>query len=362
MKEFLRAWRSVLVGMPLVVALSWMLAAPGESYAVTVALLVGINIVLAVSLNLVNGFTGQFSLGHAGFMALGAYLSAYLTTSLAKYDIGGLPPAVSDQLVFLLAMITGGILAGVVGFLVGLPSLRLRGDYLAIVTLGFNEIIRVLIENTDAVGGAAGFSNIPNRVGFAWVYAVVILTILMAQRLHESTHGRAFLSVREDEIAAEAMGIHTTRYKVRAFVTSSFLAGIAGALFAHSQAYLNPKSFTYLKSTEVVVMVVLGGMGSISGSVIAAIVLTLLPEGLRSVQGLAVDAFATIDLPSYSPAARAVMEPVIHVLSQDLRMVIYSGLLVVLMLSRPQGLFGKREIWEVLRSWRARQILKNAQG
>ncbi|MEW5854603.1 MAG: branched-chain amino acid ABC transporter permease, partial [Myxococcota bacterium] len=273
----------------------------------------------------------------------------------------GLPSAISDQVVFVIAMVVGGVVAGAVGFLVGLPSLRLRGDYLAIVTLGFNEIIRVLIENTPAVGGAAGFSNIPTRVAFGWVFAMVLVTILLAGRLHESTHGRAFLSVREDEVAAEAMGVNTTGYKVRAFVSSSLLAGMAGALFAHSQGYLNPKSFTYLKSTEVVVMVVLGGMGSISGSVIAAVLLTLLPEGLRGVQGIAVDAFSRLDLASYPPAVRAVLDPLIYALSQDLRMVIYSALLVVLMLSRPSGLFGKQEAWEVLRQWQARRALKAAQ-
>lgn len=358
----LRAWRSILVGVPLVAALAAFLPSPGESYGVTVALLVGVNIVLAVSLNLVNGFTGQFSLGHAGFMALGAYLSAYLTKSLSQYDVAGLPPWLSDNLVFLVAMLLGGAFAGLVGLLVGLPSLRLRGDYLAIVTLGFNEIIRVLIENTPAVGGAAGYSNIPPRVGFAWVFAVVVVAVELSRRLHESTHGRAFLSVREDEIAAESMGIHTTRYKVIAFVTSSALAGVAGALFAHSQAYLNPKSFTYLKSTEVVVMVVLGGMGSISGAVIAAVVLTLLPEGLRSVQGVLVDGFARLEVASWPDAVRAVVEPVIYVLSQDLRMVIYSALLIVLMLARPGGLFGKQEAWQVLRQWLARRALQARQS
>ena len=355
-----RAWRSIVIGIPLVMGLSLLLPAPGQSYAVTVALLVGINIVLAVSLNLVNGFTGQFSLGHAGFMALGAYVSAFITKNAAQYDVGGLPPALSDALVFLLALLVGGAFAGVCGFLVGLPSLRLRGDYLAIVTLGFNEIIRVMIENTPSVGGAAGYSNIPARVGFAWVFGAVIVTVELARRLHESTHGRAFLSVREDEIAAESMGIHTTFYKVTAFVTSSFLAGVAGALFAHSQAYLNPKSFTYLKSTEVVVMVVLGGMGSISGSVIAAIVLTLLPEGLRSVQGLLVSFFDSLNIQQMGSTAQAVLEPLHYVFTQDLRMVIYSALLVILMLSRPTGLFGKQEMWQVLRAWSARRALKAA--
>ncbi len=358
MMATLKAWRSVLLGVPAVLVLGLLLPPPGQSYAVTVALLMGINIVLAVSLNLVNGFTGQFSLGHAGFMALGAYASAFFTKSLAAYDLAGMPAWLSDGMVFLLALALGAVVSGFVGFLVGLPSLRLRGDYLAIVTLGFNEIIRVLIENTPAVGGAAGFSNIPARVGFGWVFAVVVLTVELARRLHESTHGRAFLSVREDEIAAESMGIRTTFYKVTAFVTSSALAGVAGGLFAHSQAYLNPKSFTYLKSTEVVVMVVLGGMGSISGSVIAAVVLTLLPEGLRSVQGTLVDLFDSMNISTMSGAGQAVLEPLRYVLTQDLRMVIYSALLVILMLSRPSGLFGKQEAWQVFRQWRAQKSMR----
>lgn len=352
----LKAWRSILVGVPVAMVLGAVLPAPGASYPVTVALLVGINVILAVSLNLVNGFTGQFSMGHAGFMALGAYMSAFVSRATGGFGLAGVPAALSDQVFFTVAMVLGGLLAAAVGFVVGLPSLRLRGDYLAIVTLGFNEIIRVVVENTDAVGGAAGFSNIPQRAGVSWVFASAVVVVVLAIRLHESTHGRAFLSVREDEIAAESMGVHTTRYKVIAFVMSAFLAGVAGALFAHSQTYINPKSFTYLRSTEVVVMVVLGGMGSISGSVIAAIVLTLLPEGLRGVQGILVGLFRDIDL----EASHAVVRGFVHVLSQDLRMVIYSALLILLMLSRPAGLFGKQEAWQLLARWQARRTALRA--
>src|SRR3984893_5101165 len=180
----------------------------------------------------------------------------------------------------------GSDAAALSGYLVGKPSLRLRGDYLAIVTLGFGEIIRVIIENTRAFGGAIGLSPIPRRADFTWIWAFAIITILISKRLRDSTHGRAFLSVREDEVAAEAMGIDTTGYKVRAFVISSALAGVAGALSGAFEGNLAPQSFTFVRSFEVVAMVVLGGMGSITGATIAAAVLTLLPEHLRGLADL----------------------------------------------------------------------------
>src|SRR5436190_18895540 len=274
---------------------------------------IGIAIILAVSLNLVNGLTGQFSIGHAGFMAVGGYVSAVLIMRGPQDD--------PYRLFFVLAVLAGAGAAAVAGYLVGKPSLRLRGDYLAIVTLGFGEIIRVIIENTPFFGGAIGLSPIPHRADFAWIWAVAIGTIIVAKRLRDSTHGRAFLSVREDEVAAEAMGIDTTGYKVRAFVISAFFAGIAGALSGAFEGNLAPQSFTFVRSFEVVAMVVLGGMGSITGSTIAAAVLTLLPEYLRAVA--------------------------------NLRMVIYSIALIALMLLRPRGLFGTREIWDYWRKRRA---------
>ncbi|MBK5259346.1 MAG: branched-chain amino acid ABC transporter permease, partial [Thermoanaerobaculia bacterium] len=201
---------------------------------------------------------------------------------------------------------------------------RLRGDYLAIVTLGFGEIIRVILTNVDKVGAARGFSGIPVWANFFWVFFFAGVTILISNRLVHSTVGRAFLAVREDQIAAESMGVDTTRYKVKAFIIGSCLAGVAGGLFAHyTPAYLNPTMFTFIRSFEVVAMVVLGGLGSISGSVLAAIILTFLPEGLRGVK-------------DYMPGGR------------DPRMVIYSLMLITLMLTRPQGLLGRRELWEVL--------------
>jgi branched-chain amino acid transport system permease protein len=286
-------------------------------YVFQVLILIGINIILAVSLNLVNGFTGQFSIGHAGFMAVGAYASAMFSLHagmpvVAKLLAAHVPAGVAQGAMLLVALVLGGLVAALFGWLVGLPSLRLRGDYLAIVTLGFGEIIRVLILNIDAVGGARGLPGIPHWADFFWVFLGVAVVLALARNLARSTHGRAMFAIRDDEIAAEALGVDTTRYKVIAFVLGAFFAGVAGGLFAHYLSYLNPGSFTFLKSIEIIAMVVLGGMGSLTGSVLAAIVLTLLPEVLRPVK--------------------------------DYRMVIYSVMLIVLMITRPQGLLGSREL------------------
>ncbi|HEV2721952.1 MAG TPA: branched-chain amino acid ABC transporter permease [Thermoanaerobaculia bacterium] len=294
---------------------------PGIAYYNRIIVLIGINITLAVSLNIINGHAGQFSLGHAGFMAVGAYFSAFLTVFYFSKIVDRYPSAQNALLV--VAVLAGGALAAVAGYVVGLPSLRLRGDYLAIVTLGFGEIIRVLILNIEKIGGARGFSGIPHWSNFFWVYLFAGITIVVSWRLVRSSVGRAFLAVREDQVAAEAMGVNTTKYKVKAFVIGSFWAGVAGGLFAHYVMYLNPTMFMFIKSFDLVVMVVLGGLGSITGSIIAAIVLTILPEGLRYAK------------------------EVLHS-DKDPRMVIYSITLIVLMLTRPQGLFGRRELWQVL--------------
>jgi branched-chain amino acid transport system permease protein len=271
-----------------------------------------LNIMLALSLNLINGITGQFSIGHAGFMAVGAYTSAAFTVYAAPLIAGGAPPqGLLAAALFVPAIAIGGAAAAVAGFLVGLPSMRLRGDYLAIVTLGFGEIIRVAILNIDAVGGARGFAGIPQLTTFAWVGGGAVVTYVVIRNLMRSYHGRALLAIREDEIAAEALGIPTTRYKITAFVISAFFAGAAGALFSH-YTYLHTNSFTFMKSIEVIVMVVLGGMGSLTGSILGATLLTALPEALR---------FASAD-----------------------RLIIYSALLIVLMIARPQGILGQREI------------------
>jgi len=305
-----RSWLPFVICIPILWLIEKNLAVvPDWEYAFQNINHIGIAIILAVSLNLVNGLTGQFSIGHAGFMALGGYVSAVIMMRGPEED--------PYRLFFIVAVLCGASTAALAGYIVGKPSLRLRGDYLAIVTLGFGEIIRVIIENTPFFGGAIGLSPIPHRADFAWIWAVVIITLLVAKRLRDSTHGRAFLSVREDEVAAEAMGIDTTGYKVRAFVISAFFAGVAGALSGAFEGNLAPQSFTFVRSFEIVAMVVLGGMGSITGATIAAVVLTILPEYLRALA--------------------------------NLRMVIYSVALIVLMLVRPRGLLGTRELWDFLR-------------
>jgi len=284
-----------------------------------------------VSLNLVNGLSGQFSLGQAGFMAVGAYGSAMFTLHVgqrwaAALAAAGLPAPVAGAPALLVALLIGGALAAIAGYLVGLPSLRLRGDYLAIVTLGFGEIIRVVILNIDKVGGARGFIGIPGSTSAFLVTFILVLCVLATHRFIASTHGRALLSIRENEVAAEAIGVDTTSYKVQAFTVSAAVAGVAGGLFAHYLGYINPSSFGFMKSVEIVIMVVLGGMGSVSGAIIAAFLLTFLPEALRPLQEWT------------------------HV---DLRMVIYSFLLIVMMLVRPKGMFGRKELWEMLKKSKA---------
>jgi branched-chain amino acid transport system permease protein len=295
-----------------------------NDYQQQILLYIAVNIILAVSLNLVNGFCGQFSLGHAGFMALGGYSSAAL--SMVFHPFSG-PFSILN---FMIYAVVGGTAAGIAGFLVGLPSLRLKGDYLAIVTLGFGEIIRVLILNTESVGGARGMFGIPgpaplsifgvtipSAVLSCWMaYLFASVTIVILWRWVYSSYGRAFLSIREDELASECMGVNTTAVKVQSFVISSFFAGVAGSLYAHTTNYLSPSTFQFTKSVDVVIMVVLGGMGSLTGSVIAAIIVTILPEVLR---------------------------PLHELTGIDVRMVIYSLMLVLLMILRPQGLLGVRE-------------------
>src|SRR6476469_5108603 len=224
-----------------------------NSYKLQVIIFIGINVTLAVSLNLINGYTGQFSLGHAGFMAIGAYVSAYLSTEHSAgffRAFGGANPY-SLALLFIGVLIAGGLAAALAGLIVGVPSLRLKGDYLAIVTLGFGEIIRVLIQNTDVVGGPRGYSGIAGYTTLFWTYTVAALTIYIVVSLIDSTYGRGFLTVRDDEIAAESIGINTTRYKVTAFVLGAFFAGVAGGLYAHSTTYINPSGFDFQRSIEI---------------------------------------------------------------------------------------------------------------
>jgi len=280
-----------------------------DVYYLQIGLMAAIHVALAVSLNLVNGYTGQFSLGHAGFMAIGAYTAAAFTRILpesvpALADLEGF----SAQLWFGIATLAGGGMAALFGFLVGIPSLRLRGDYLAIVTLGFGEIIRVLIQSQDVLGGARGLSGLPPvTTPFACI-ALAVLSIYICGNLVQSTYGLGYLATRDDEIAAESVGVDTTRCKVSAFVVGAFIAGMAGSLYGHLLQYINPSNFGFLKSIEIVVLVILGGMGSTFGVAIAAIVMTF---GLEQLRGL-----------------------------NEWRMVIYALLIIVFMLVRPQGVMG----------------------
>lgn len=296
------------------------------AYPTDILMLIFVNIILAVSLNLITGFTGQFSIGHAGFMAIGAYSSAYLTVyhgqAWERSLAGSLGEGLATATVFLVAILVGALAAAVMGLIVGIPSLRLRGDYLAIVTLGFAEIIRIVILNIDVVGGATGFS-VPGYSNFLWVGGFAVITIIVVRNIVRSDIGRALISIREDELASEAMGINTTRYKVLAFVISSSFAGIAGVLFGHYKKFLHTNDFQFIRSFEIIIMLVLGGMGSITGSILGAIVITILPELLRQ-------------LPTINLFGKAIN-------FADLRLVIYALLLIIIMLTRPQGVLGQRE-------------------
>ena len=275
-----------------------------STYQNKVLLLVGINVILAVSLNVATGYLGQLPLGHAGFMAVGAYTSALFT----KYCTWPEPVA------FAAGLALGALMACLFGVLIGIPALRLSGDYLAILTLGFGEIIRITLNNIDNVlgfslfYGAKGLKNIPKYSDLLSVFLCVVLTCFFIHTMIKSRHGRAVLAIRDNEIAAESCGIQTTYYKVMAFAFSAAFAGLAGGLYAGYLGVLDPASFDFMKSIEILVMVVLGGMGSMLGSILSATVLTILPEALRSVA--------------------------------DYRMVLYSIVLILMMIFRPGGLLG----------------------
>lgn len=412
----------LLLALALLWPAGWVVQDSGwfDSYTVRILMLIGIRIAAAVSLQLINGISGQFSLGHAGFMAIGAYFAAYpaihYSASLSQpaapaafyvalacvlalgfgvlyaiyramlltrrlfgaapavlalllllsviadiatagenpsawhawswaiigirwlfgavletlLPLGGhmyalLPSAITEHLPtglwpilsMVVLLLGGGLCAAGAGLAVGIPSLRLRGDYLAIATLGFAEIVRVLLEASDAMGGALGLTGIPQVTGFAWVYGLVIVTIAAVWRLVRSARGRAMLAVREDEIAAAAVGIDPARSKIMAFLIGAFLAGMAGAMLAHYEGYITPGNFAFMQSIELVVIVTLAGAGSITGTVIVAALLTWLPEQLR--------------------------------LFSDYRMIVYSLVLIVMMLLRPNGILGNRELPDLFR-------------
>lgn len=282
-----------------------------DPYLTDIVVRVGFSLLAVMGLALVLGFTGQFSLGHAGFMAVGAYTSAALSLHLPT-------PIV-------LNMVVGGLAAALAGVAVGLPSLRLMGDYLAVVTLGFNGIIIVLIQNAPALGGAQGLTGIPVATNFGLTWTFVLLGGVFIRNLLASPHGRMLEAVRDNEIATRSLGIDTTRAKVMAFVVGAFWAGIAGALIAHYRSSVFPSQFQYDRSIELLAMVVLGGTGSLSGPLLAGTVLTALPEVLRPVA--------------------------------QYRMIIYSLLVIGMMLLRPQGLLGTRELTDV-----ARDLLRRRWG
>jgi len=273
-----------------------------DNYILRIMKQIGIFVIAALGLNLILGFTGQFTMGHAAFMSIGAYGSAIMTKNF--------------NMPFPISLIVGVVLAAVLSAIIGYPILRLKGDYLAICTLGFGEIVKVVIQNVDYVGGARGISAIPTKTSFAMVFFGAALCFAILKNLINSSKGRAIMSVREDEIAAEAMGINSTKYKMIAFIIGSSMAGLSGGLYAHFNTFIDPASFNFAKSTELITYVVLGGMGSLSGTVLGTAILIYLPEGLRG----------------------------LGTVMKDYRMLIYAIMLVLMMIFRPQGILGTREI------------------
>ncbi|WRS26171.1 branched-chain amino acid ABC transporter permease [Oscillospiraceae bacterium MB08-C2-2] len=280
-----------------------------NNYHIQLLMFAGINIMMTVSLNIVNGFTGQFCIGHAGFMSLGAYGAAVVSTLVFK----GYAVAPGLQIpIFLLSLLCGGIIAAFIGLLIGLPTLKLKGDYLAIVTLAFGEIVRAMLRLIEPIGAARGMIGIPTYSNLAWILTFVVLTLWVARNFIYSKYGRACISIRDNEIAADAMGVQTTRYKIIAFCFAAFIAGVAGGLYAHVISFIQPDSFSFSKSSDFLVYLYAGGAGSLSGSIIGALLLTILPEALRFMS--------------------------------NWRLVIYSLVLICVMLFRPSGLCGGKEL------------------
>ncbi|HUW71390.1 MAG TPA: branched-chain amino acid ABC transporter permease [bacterium] len=306
-------------------------------FTIRILNLSAIYIILALSLNLLNGFTGLFSLGHAGFMAVGAYVSALLTMTPAQKEMNFfLQPIVpflrTVQLPFIIAIIIAGLCAALVAVVIGVPALRLRDDYLAIATLGFAEIIRVLITNAQSLtNGAQGLKGIP-KYSTTWVvWGAATIAVLFMLALVRSSYGRTMKAVRDDEIAAEAMGVNVFKVKSTSFVISSFMAGIGGALLGHMISTIDPKMFTLVLTFNILLIVVLGGNGSITGSVIAAFMVTVLMEALRF-----------LDMPMDFLFIKTDGLP-------GLRMVIFSILLMIVVLYRQRGLMGNKEFsWDLV--------------
>lgn len=283
-------------------------------YYIQVLTTMGIFLIAALGLNLITGYTGQFSFGHAAFLSIGAYSSALMTIHL--------------HTPFVLNMLAGGFLAAMCGVLLGFPSMRLTGDYLGITTLGFGEIVRVVFINTKITGGASGLAGIPRETNLLTVFIVVVLTIWGMYRIRNSRFGRALVAIREDEIAAESMGINALLYKIKAFALGSFFAGISGALYAHMMQYLNPSDFGFARSFDILNFVVLGGLGSIPGTILGTAVLSLAPEFLRFVK--------------------------------DYRMLIYGALMVLMMIFRPNGLLGGVDLVRAYKEFKARRVARGS--
>mgnify|MGYP003733821143 CR=1 FL=1 len=284
-----------------------------DPYYLRIIILLGINVIMALGLNLTTGVTGQLSMGHAAFMSLGAYTAAILTV---RYGVPFFP-----------ALLAGACMAAFFGFIIGLPTLRLEGDYLAMVTIGFCEIVRVFFLNFELGGKAVGFSGIPQYTTFTTVWIIVIIVIFLNARLLNSRTGRALYAVRENEIAASACGVDITRLKVLSFIIGAFLGGLGGGLFAHYMYFIDPGTFNFMKSIEFLNMVVLGGMGSIPGTILGAVIITLMPEVLRQ-----------FSLPSeYQP-------------------LFYGVLLVVMMIFRPNGLLGDVRLYDLKKRWGRNEV------
>ena len=295
----------IYLAAALLLAVAWVL--PDTSllnpYVIQILMYVGINMILTLSLNLVNGYMGEFSVGHAGFMGIGAYVAAILTVAV-------LPRGLAIWC-FPAVLVAGGLAAAAAGLLVAYPSFRTRGDYLAIVTLAFNMIVKSVLENIDALGGPRGYLGMPRLTSFFWVVAWVLITLLALRNLVNSNFGRGITAIREDEMAANLTSVDTKRLKLYAFLISAFFTGVAGGLYAHLLQFINPRSFSILKSTDMLVMVYLGGVGSLTGSLLGAAIFTILMELLR-----------------FLGIWRWVVGPL---------------LLVLLMIFRPQGLMGFKE-------------------
>ncbi len=277
MANVLKFWKKTAIqtaaaAVILVVFQSLISTGAFNQYYTRVLITICINIMLALSANLIINISGQLTLGHTAFMAIGAYAAAVMS--------------MHAHLPFFFALLAGGLVAAFFGLLIGLPTLRLKGDYLAITTLGFCQIVVVAFQNINFLGGAQGLTGIPYKTNFMWVYVSMVVMIFLLYNLVHSRHGRAMISVREDEIAAQSMGINTTRYKIMAFTVGAFFAGFAGGLYAHLMMYIEPNSFNFMQSVNVVIFVVLGGAGGIIGCMTSTTLLTLLQEALRPLGGL----------------------------------------------------------------------------